>query len=571
MTLLDREREALARALDDAGLDWERWLDGTGTAPLDARVRLSALLVLLGHEGPDDHRVEETFDRLRRRRLPWDPATACLALEVVRQRSEFDHCRVGAGLRGAASVCGAGLADTVLVDQLDRCRSWLDDLSPELWAVPRMRLLVRRVLATATPPDLVDLSLITDGDGWGVPARDLARRADADVVGPLIRRLGELGPRKPSQRWVREVQEAVRPDAARELVRAWLDVAAFAPIVEPDETTAFSGGMLFAPGNEEVVRAAVLATTVMPSEAWAPAVLGVLARRGAATSGVAGMTASLSLKVASAAIDALIVRATPGDRAVLEELLVDLSRRDLVKRIGVALGRPEEAAARDAQLRREKAAAVRRKADPAPREARAAADRLVRQHLGPALRRSGFSAGGRTWRRLHLDRVDVVSVGSGAGEIQLSYGTRFDAAHPGGEACPMDRAQVRLKDLDIQVYENWDATDEALARCAARLLTSVVPFLDTLGRYELARSYLEHGAGVPPGAAAMNNPGSPADQGVLGLLALAAADRPTAVDQLIFRVRFAQEQVDDGFSSDAELRFWRRQLARARRLPVLPA
>jgi hypothetical protein len=283
------------------------------------------------------------------------------------------------------------------------------------------------------------------------------------------------------------------------------------------------------------------------------------------------MTASLALKVASAAVDTLATRGTPTDREVLEELLVDLSRRDLVKRVGTALGRQAQAAERIEALRREKAAAVRRKADPAPRQARAIADALLRQHLGPELRRHGFHTGGRTWRRLHEDRVDVVAFGSSGGRIHLSYGTRFDAAHPDHEPHPVDRAKVRDYHLDIRLVEDWSATGPDLDRCARHLGATVVPFLDTLARYEFARAYLEHGAGAPNSADSLETPGSPRVSGVLGLLASAAGDQPTAVENLAHQLAAAESWANSpegrcGDTANADVAFWRRELDRARRL-----
>jgi hypothetical protein len=577
---LDAERALVDRALADAGVGWDAWPEVAASELIDSRARLSALLLLLS---APEHRVgcahgyvvvhdqtDEVLDRLRRRRLPWDRATAWLAVKAVTERGAFDDRRVAIALRGAETVSTAGEADATLVSSLEDCASWLDDLPPHVWGVAQMRLLARRVVAAATPPDLLDLSLVRQGDAWAEPARETARALAADEIAPLVRSLGELGPRKPSQSWLRGVEEALRPEAARGLLQAWLELAADTDVVPPDDTVAFSGGVLFSPGNEDLVRAAVLATRLLPSQTWIPGLLGVLARRGAATSGEPGMTASLALKVASAAVDTLAARGTPADREVLEEMLVDLSRRDLVKRVGEALGRQAEATERIEALRREKAAAVRRKADPAPRRARATADALLRQHLGPELRRHGFRAGGRTWRRFHEDRVDVVAFGSSGHNVHLTYGTRFDAAHPDGELYPVDRAKVRDFHLDVRLLEDWSATGHDLDRCARHLGATVIPFLDTLARYELARAYLEHGAGAPVAADSIEIPGSPAVSGVLGLLASAAGDRATAVKHLAHRVAAAESWADwpggrSGETADAEVAFWRSQLDQARR------
>ena len=277
------------------------------------------------------------------------------------------------------------------------------------------------------------------------------------------------------------------------------------------------------------------------------------------------MTASLALKVAGAAVDTLAARGGAADRAVLEQLLEDLSRRDLVRRVGAALGRDEEAARRDEELRKVKAAAVRRNADPAPREARAAVDALLRTHVTPVLRQHGFAGGGRTLRRFHDDRVDVVALGSSEDRLSVTYGTRFDDAHPPDEPFPVSRQSVRSPHLDIRLAEHLPATPDELARFAVRLAEVVVPFLDTLGRYELVVAHLEHGAGVPDGALRLDGAPGPATSGFLGLLALAVGDRARAVEHLGRRVAFEDSDVL-GERDLAWVAFWARHLERARRL-----
>lgn len=583
VTDLENHREVVDRALAEAGLGWDTWPMSAATAPLPDRVRLSALLLLLAAPEPrvivpggalllHDEGLD-VIDRLRRRRLPWDRGTARLALDVVAERAEFDDRRVAVALRGAQTVCASGEVDVALLKTLQSCATWLEAVPTHVWGVREMRLLVLRVIAAASPPDLLDLSLLRDGDAWVGPARSAATALSADNVTPLVRMLGELGPRRPSGAWLRDVKEALRPTSARALLKSWLELAADTDVVPPDEATevGFSGGMLFAYGNDEVVRAAVLATQSLP-DAWVSETLGVLARRGAATSGVPGMTASLALKVATAAVDTLAVRGTPADRAVLEDLLVDLSRRDLVKRVGAALGQEVEAAKRDADLRREKAATVRRKADPAPRQARAAVDVLIRRHVGPGLRRQGFTGGARTWRRRHADRVDVIGIGSGDGRIHLSYGTRFDAAHPDGEPFPVEPAKLGSDHLDIHLLEFCEASVPGLDGCARHLEAAVVPFLDSLGRYELARAYLEHNAGAPGSAERREGMGSQAMSEVLGMLALAAGDRVIAVEhleRLLVEAESWAESADATYRDTAQayIQFWRTHLDRARLLP----
>jgi len=569
------------RALGEHGLGWDAWPEVTADAALDDQVRLSALLLLLatpqprvevpgGQVLPHD-RAPEVIDRLRRRQLPWDPDAARLALVVVAEREDFDDRRVGVALRGAELVCSAGGADAALLEALLDCARWLDTLPVHVWRVPEMRLQVRRVMAAAAPPDLLDLSPLEGGDTWGGPARAAARGLPADDVAPLVRRLGQLGSRKPSQAWFRAVEDALQPAAARRLLTSWLRLAAHTDVIPADPAIDSSGGILFAGGNNDVVPAAVLATRLLPQELWVAEVLGVLARRGAATSGVPGMTQSLALRVASAAVDTLATRGTLADLEVLEQLLRDLSRRDLVKKVGAALGQQQRAAQRESELRTEKAAAVRRKANPAPRQARAGADGLIRRYLSPELRRQGFSGSGRTWRRLHADRVDIIGVRWGDELLALTYGARFDAVHPDGEPYPVERSKVRDHHLDTRLFEDWQGTHEGLERCAAHLRSVVVPFLDTLGRYELARAYLRDNAGTPASSRRLEDVDSPAVSAVLGMLGLTAGDRATAELHLGRRLDLAESRAElasasNNDAADTDVAFWRAQLRKAHRL-----
>ena len=561
-------RDIVDRALGEAGSTWNDWPEVLSVAQFDERARLSGLLLLLTAPAPRelvagdalalDRRVVETIERLRRRRLPWDRHSARLAIDLVVERGDFDPQRVAVALRGAEAVCSRGDADTALIDALRRCATWLDQPHDVRWQLPQMRLQVRRVLAASTPPIFLDLSLLAAGDAWAEPARRAARELPADEVAPLVRLLGELGSHVASRSWSRRVAEALQPVPARSLLKAWLQRAADVDAV-PRDPAEGSGAdaRLLAPANEDLVRAAVLATTVLPDSDWVPATLGALAARGAATS----KGNALCLKVASAAVEALASRGQRADRVVLAQLFDDLSRRDLVKRIGAILGEDEQAAARDAQLRYDKAAAVRRKADPAPRRARAALDVLIRRHLGALLRAHGFCASGRTWRRMHSDRVDVIAIGSGESRLQVSYGTRFDAVHPPGERFPVERSRVYDHHLDVREFAGFAADETGVLECATQLSDVVLPFLETLGRYELVVAHLRTRASGAPHRGSSDV--SPHDRGVIGMLALAAADRATAVEYLEQRSAFAEQAHE---SHEADRRFWRDQLEAAIRL-----
>lgn len=535
-------------------------------------MRLSALLLILADSRPSDEALavvgwtveqkSDVLDALRRRRLPWDAPAAALAVQLVIDGG-FDEQRVGLALHGAEVVCRSGAVDVGLLDALERCATWLESVPATRWRVPQLRLAVRRVLSVAAPPDVLDLSLVRSGDAWGDRALEVARRIPPADVTAFVRQLAGLGDRRPSKAWLAAAEQSLQAPGARELLRAWLELAADTDIVPADGVTTFAGTMLFAPGNEDVVRAAVHATVVVPDGEWVPPVLGVLARRGAATSGAAGMTAPLALKVASAAVAALETRGKAADRRELEDLFEDLSRRDLVRRIGRALGWPDRAAERDTTLRRAKSAAVRRKADPGPALRRAEVDVLIRRHLGPVLREVGFRGSGRTWRRFHLDRVDVIAVGSSEDLIGLEFGCRFNAAHPGDEPYAVARERVLAYHLDVRHVHDLRATPVDLDVCGTYIRSVVVPFLDSMGRYELVVAYIESGAGAPGGESLTSNPGSPAASAMLGMLATEAGDREHAVDHL---TRYCTFNESAGVTPSI-VEHWRAQLRRARALP----
>jgi hypothetical protein len=596
-------RDVVDRALTALGCGWDAWPDVAADPRLDPQTRLSALLVLL-EEAEDLHapdvctvvvgdedghldwqgRPRQPWESLSRARLPWTAATATAALGSVTRSQSYDHRRVALVLRGAGEVCAAGHADAALLDALDECLTRLERETDEQWRIKEMRGLARRVVASATPADLLDLSLLVDGDAWGAPAREAARALPADGIAPLVRLLGDLGPRRPPQGWLREVERALEVTPARQLLRRWVELAAGTDIVpqSPGTSVEHVPGTLFVGTNADVVRAVVWATSVLPDAEWPAEQLGALARRGAAHNGLPGLPEALSLKVASAAVDVLVLRGGQRDRRVLAELLEDLQRRDLVKRIGAALDRPDAAAQREEELRRTKAQAVRRRASPAPRKARAAMDSLIRQHFGADLRTLGFSGGPRTWRRAHPDRVDVIAIGStahfdtGENRLHLCYGTRFDAVHPDDEPHPVDRNKLRDYDLDFRIFDHDHFTDapfgeDYLAAVAARLRDVVVPLLNRLGDYATVTALLEADTGLPPGAWLEGNLGSPARSEVLGMLALAAGDRATAVKHLTRTLQSAQSWAtihpDTADSDNTVLAYWAGMLDRARRLP----
>lgn len=505
-------------------------------ASMEENVPITSYFFIVGDEDTSLDmfgRARQPWERLLRVALPWTAPTATLAIESVARALDYDDRAWSLVLRGARLVCESGQADLGLLDSLTSAIARLDTLQRQESGIAEMSGLARRVVAAATPPDLLDLSLLAGGDEWAAPAREAARSAPAQEVAPLIRLLGALGPRKPTQRWLREVGDALASPAPASLLRAWLELAAFTDIVPewPDSDLCYCRGTLFVGTNTDLVRAAVWATSQLPQEAWAAGLLGTLARRGAAHNGLAGHPEALSLKVATAAVDALIARGRAVDRRVLGDLLEDLQRRDLVKKVGEALDRVDEATERDAELRRTKAQELRRRASPAPRKARAAMDSLIRHYFGADLRALGFKGGPRTWRRMHEDRVDIVSISTftdGANQTRLyvGYGTRYVALHPPDEPWPIDPNKVVDHQLDIRLSESSTAEEPLgeldLAETLRRLKELAVPFLDGLGEYEFAKAVLERDAHIPAGAFQELGPmGSPARRRLLGQLAAA--------------------------------------------------
>jgi hypothetical protein len=354
---LEDHREATERALVELGMGWEGWPAITVDRRLAPEDRLSALLLLLATSDMDGERgvsmtwidpaapeldwlgrAREPWTTVARLRFPWTAPTATIALEAVAGGS-YDDRRVAIALRGASQVCSAGLVDTALVQALDTITAHLDASGDHEWRIVELRNQARRVTASATHPEILDLSLLADGDAWVGPAREVALSLPADDIAPMVRLLGDLGPRRPAQRWWRSVDEALVPTPARQLLRRWLELAAATAVVPewPGSKVGYCAGALFVGTNVDVVRAAVLTTSRLQDEAWPTDLLADLARRGSAHNGMAGIPEALALKVASAAVDALVLRANEVDHAALAGLLTDLHRRDLIRRINAAL------------------------------------------------------------------------------------------------------------------------------------------------------------------------------------------------------------------------------------------
>jgi hypothetical protein len=355
---LEVHRVATQEVLDRLGLTWRSW-PGVLTDPrLSGRERLSGVLVLLGTAeadapagpllvaiDPDDDSVDwlgrqrEPWKSLARSRLPWTVEAATTALTSLVAGAALDERRFALALTGAAQVCAEGPVDESLLEAVRAAADRLEAAGEDDRTVRELGRRARRILAAATHPDILDLSMVVDGDGWGPPARAAAHQAPTVEVTALVRALGALGPRKPPQRWWRSVEEALASPTSRALLHRWLELAAAAEVVPewPGARIGHCRGVLFIGTNNDLVRAAALATVVVPEDQELVGPLATLARRGAAHNGMAGMPDALALKVASAAVDALVRRGGQADRAALRGLVSTVHRRDLQTRILAAL------------------------------------------------------------------------------------------------------------------------------------------------------------------------------------------------------------------------------------------
>ncbi|MFJ4174661.1 DUF4304 domain-containing protein [Microbacterium sp. NPDC089696] len=571
-------RESLTRevahALDGIGVGWAGWPAEARNTQLTPRHRLAALLLVMDQSpalvngwpyGGDEDAIVRTFPR---KKLPWDEASAVFALEAALAIDCMNYV-CGPALRGAQVAMDAGARGPALFDVLTRCAAHLTALGPYRWGVDADRRLAERLLAAFMPPGLLDLSAVHDGDGWAEAARETARATPLDAAEAIVRTLADLGHKSLSQTWQKRVQAALVLDGARELVATWLRIAA-----EVEEVTDPLDGQvrLFVAPNDDVVRAAALTARWLTEEEVPAALLGVLVRRGAATRPPG--TESLALRVASASIDSLVARGGDADRAELGRLLEDLTRRDLVKKIGAALGAEGAAVARDrdALIAKEKARVVRAKSDPVPRLLRADVDRELREHLDETLRGLGFRKDGRTWRRDRGDRVDVVNFGSSGPWIAVRYGVYWPALHPeGGPRHVYDTARLTAHDLDVLVVEqSWEAEEDDLVELAVRMRRMISPFLDACGSRRFLVGLWTAGTGIPLSARGsgdlfLNRKPFPHEV-ALGALAL-ADDDPAAA-----RWWFAEAARSIGERSSRvgveELAYWN---ARLQEHPLPPA
>jgi hypothetical protein len=303
--------------------------------------------------------------------------------------------------------------------------------------------------------------------------------------------------------------------------------------VPTPDTVPYPPRWLLAPGNETLLRGAVWSLWSVSDE-WVAPLLGRLALRGAAPSPDDGVPTPLSAVVANASVDGLIALGTDEARDELRRLLNELRRRDLLKRIAAALGEePSDTAARDEAIRREKQRAVRGKANPEPQRDQRSASALARRELAPRLRDVGFTARGRTFRRSHADRVDVVHVASVRGKLSVQIGVWYRA--PRRRSSPsVERGepQPTFGECDVRWRLDTDDLREAALDAEAWLLR----WTDTAGTLELLLSDED---GFDAGRL-----GSPARDRLIGYLAPQAGRPEIAAEHLARAAAFDREQLE---------------------------
>jgi hypothetical protein len=374
----------------------------------------------------------EVIDGVKRRRLPYAAEDVELLLDLGTTTMRLDRPlgrsfeTLALGVSAARALLEREPGSPAVLAALERAGAGLDALQlPDDGGLLRRR--IRALVAEHAPGGLLDLSVLDPRDGWAEPAGAALRRHS--VRWPEVQQLVALlasatGPR-PTKAWrERSAELATAYSGYGQLVRELLEPLLRIELVSSGAT--WPPVWLLAPGNETLARGAAWAT-VDVEEPWVPGLLGQLALRGAAPSPHPRVTTALCHAAASGALEALAEIGSPAALAELEMLLVEVRRRDLLKRIAAVLGEPPEATlARDDRVRREKRRLVRLSADPEPKARRRAAAAFVRTDLAPMLRAAGFddAAGGTFWRHLD-DRIEVLRCRPRRDGLTLELGIWF--------------------------------------------------------------------------------------------------------------------------------------------------
>jgi hypothetical protein len=417
----------------------------------------------------------EVLDTLKRRRLPFAPEDVefMLDLGASTMRADDPFARSFETLSFAVSAASPLLREhpgsPPVLAALERAVRAVDALGLVHTSDPgKLVQRMRALIAAHVPGGLLDLSVVDLGDAWGERAAEALRRHTEHWVGvpALVALLAQARGTRPTQAWLKQADDlAASYDGYGGLVRDLLE-----PILEIElvgSGVPWPPVWLLTPANEVLARGATWATADVHAR-WVVPLLGQLALRCAAPSPHPAVTTALSHAVASGAVEALALVGTDEARTELRVLLGEIRRRDLLKRVAALVEEaPEDTAARDERIRREKRRDVQRKASLEPKERQRLASAYVRRELAPVLRAAGFddSASRTFWRALE-DRVERVHCKAHAGGLTLELGIWFLFV-PRWYAIPEKNGRLRPSEYACDLRGNVHAWHGDLASAAA--------------------------------------------------------------------------------------------------------
>ena len=496
---------------------------------------------------PADVFPTAVLDALKRRRLPFTPADVELLLDLGTSTMQPDDVfgrsfeTLKFGVSAAASAIRDTPASAPVLGALERAGSALDRLqlvhTSDAGAVRRR---IGQLIAANVPGGLLDLSILDGPDAWAQRAADVLRRHVErwDRVADLLGLLAAATTTRPTKSWRRRAAALAGDyDGYGRLLRDLIE-----PILDIELTPSsvpWPPSWLLAPGNEPLARGAAWALADVDGD-WVVPLLGRLALRCAAASPHPQVTTALAYPVASGAVEALAAMDTDASRAELRILLVEIRRRDLVRRIAGTLGEPaEETETRDARLRRDKRREVQQKASPEPKDRQRAASAHVRRDLAPRLREAGFddSAGRTFWRHLD-DRIETIHCKAHAGGLTLEIGIwlRFI---PRTHDVPEHDGRPRPGEFHCDIRGNvhaWHEDLESSAEKAELWFARWRPLVAMLG-------WLLEGT-ASDDAFCWGAPGSPMRAVVTGYVAREIADLPLASAQLERAATYFRSQLE---------------------------
>jgi len=272
--------------------------------------------------GEDDLRWFAVENHLPLREVGWSDAllagkTALQVIDVQQRR----WCTQSAAMMVARAAPGSSLQ---VGDELSIVRELLDAVTgTPTWIRRHKKAVTVRRLRTLIPDDVasnVYASVLSPWDSWGATVLGQLAISPACAVAStqeLLRHLDAAAVSKPSKKWLAGASEAVSPPPARAALKLMVETLLTSRLgpeewVEPDDG-----------GNENLVRAAVWATSLLHEDWVTPTLVRVADR--------------CAERVANAAIRALGMIATPEAIAGLQWLADGADSKPLRTHIDAAL------------------------------------------------------------------------------------------------------------------------------------------------------------------------------------------------------------------------------------------